>query len=1398
MADEYISVSDAFKLVAEPFSGDIRKLKEFCENVDAAFGLINPDKYDLFYKYVRTRITGEAKAKLLVRQDADDWASVKAILKEHYATRRTLDFYACAMFNARQAKHETVAAWCSRLDQLGSDFRDAAIEGASSSEMCGITKLVSQLGKACFIQGLANERIQTVVRARNPTHITEAAEIGTEEESALLSAKEKVHSVSQYNDRSKDVRCNNCRRFGHRESQCFLTGRSKEVKVAAPAEKVCNFCNMPGHVAYTCWKKKKRHINFSGNKNRRARERADGKFAVVAGNKRDVFAKTNSCREFPDADNLTDLGSDMYVNLAKPRPRSAVGCDPPCRRSTEGREEELVLGAMSGSYADQNVSRLDEKKRKFVDVSNSASTESACGKTSASKGVFNSEGEDLRVKTTSREMCVNSDREWVCATVCETEENHDGSILITVAGIDQPLRMLVDTGAQISVIKRGLIPGDVPIHTDKQYEVAGITVGSINTLGSVNLTLHDRTYKFQVAPEEIQLTEDGLIGRDILKDSVINNREGYVDINGHRYNFCRRNDEPIILKPRTETIAAVTVDLDTGLGIVDKQEIYPGVYVASSLSQVNRNKAIVSILNSTEEAMEIRDLTLTATKWSEQISVRKINSQIHDNNESVLSRKKRVRELIRTDHMAESNKKSILEICEDFHDIFYLEGDKLSHTDLIKHSIPTPALDENRAINVRPYRLPEAHKEEVNRQINKLLDDGIIAPSRSAFNSPLLLVPKKADASGKVKWRVVIDFRKLNEWTVGDAYPLPNITDILDQLGKAKYFSTVDLASGPDPRKTEAVRNFPEPKTVKELKGFLGLSSYYRRFIHNYSRVAKPLYELLKKDAVYDWKEPQQNAFQTLKELLVTAPILQYPDFSRPFIITADASGDAAGCVLSQGEIGKDLPIAYASRTFNKSERNYSTTDREMAAIIWAVKQFRPYVLGRHFNIVTDHKPLKWVFHVKDPSSRLLRWRIKLEEYDFTIHYRSGKTISHADFLSRIHKADASEGGDKEAESRGQKLAGSATNEKNETVGSEYSGNFSEPSDSEKESIIREYHESLIGGHTGISRTYERLKPYVSWPNMRRDIENYVRKCASCQRNKHTVPYTKMAMEVTDTPYAPFEKISLDCMGPLPLTEQGNKYILTCQDQLSKYLVAIALPNQEAVTIARALVDNVITVFGSPGSILTDCASNFTGEVMRHLCKLLRISRVNTTPFRPQSNGSVERSHAVITEYLRHFICHEQNDWDTLLPTAAFVYNTTPHTSTKYCPFELVFGGKPSMPGLLQRRPSCSSYDEREDFVSSLKERLQYSHEVARKALLNSKEVSKRYYDQKENTVTFREGDLVLLLQQHVRRGRSKKLSSPWIGPYTVVEVTGVNCVLRSGTKRRTFKVHSNRLKLFI
>jgi len=318
-----------------------------------------------------------------------------------------------------------------------------------------------------------------------------------------------------------------------------------------------------------------------------------------------------------------------------------------------------------------------------------------------------------------------------------------------------------------------------------------------------------------------------------------------------------------------------------------------------------------------------------------------------------------------------------------------------------------------------------------------LLQEGIIEESSSPWNSPILVVPKKADASGQRKFRLVVDYRKLNEKTVGNAYPLPDITEILDQLGQAKYFSCLDLAMGyhqidmdpqdidktafstkeghwayrrmpfglktapatfqrvmntalsgltgsrcliflddiviyansladhdrklrdvfrrlrrhnlklqpdkceflrkevaflghkisengvePDNRKVEAIQKFPKPNTVKQLKSFLGLAGYYRRFVPQFSKIAAPLHKLLKKDAKFAWGEDQEIAFSTLKQKLVSKPILQYPNFSEEFILTTDASNDGAGAVLSQGEIGKDLPVAFGSRSFNKAERN--------------------------------------------------------------------------------------------------------------------------------------------------------------------------------------------------------------------------------------------------------------------------------------------------------------------------------------------------------------------------------------------------------------------------------------------------------------------------------------------
>ena len=199
----------------------------------------------------------------------------------------------------------------------------------------------------------------------------------------------------------------------------------------------------------------------------------------------------------------------------------------------------------------------------------------------------------------------------------------------------------------------------------------------------------------------------------------------------------------------------------------------------------------------------------------------------------------------------------------------------------------------------------------------------------------------------------------------------------------------------PDENKIKSIKNFPIPKSVKELKSFLGLSGYYRKFIKGYSQIAQPLFNLLKTDAKYIWETNQDKAFENLKSILVNKPILQYPDFKKTFIVTCDA-------VLSQGKIGTDLPISFASRTLNKAEKNYSATEKEMLAIVWAIKHFRPYLFGRKFIVVTDHKPLIWLFRVKDPGSRLLKWRIKLEEFDFEIIYKSGKMNTNADALSRF------------------------------------------------------------------------------------------------------------------------------------------------------------------------------------------------------------------------------------------------------------------------------------------------------------------------------------------------------------------------------------------------------------
>lgn len=328
----------------------------------------------------------------------------------------------------------------------------------------------------------------------------------------------------------------------------------------------------------------------------------------------------------------------------------------------------------------------------------------------------------------------------------------------------------------------------------------------------------------------------------------------------------------------------------------------------------------------------------------------------------------------------------------------------------------------------------------------------------------------------------------------------------------------------------------------------------------------------------------------------------------------------------------------------------------------------------------------------------------------------------------------------------------------------------------------------IFGGSGGINRTFNRIKKYYHFPKMLSKIRDFIKKCKLCQKNK-TTQNTKLPMAITTTSSKPLEKIFLDIVGPLPLTTQGNKYILTIQDDLSKYSLAIPLQNQETITIAKAFVEHLICRFGAPTFLLTDQGSNFVSQLFQDVCKLLKIKKLQSTAYHPQTNGALERSHRTFTEYLRNFLDGDQNNWDTWLPYAIFCFNSTPHSATSLMPFEIIHGFLPNIPTSLKTNPTLI-YNY-EDYITEIKNKLQNSYILAKQNLLKTKEKYKTLYDKNINPKVFKVGDIVFLKNE----AKKNKLDPLWNGPYEITEITSeYNSKIKIG---RTLKiVNNNRLKL--
>lgn len=351
---------------------------------------------------------------------------------------------------------------------------------------------------------------------------------------------------------------------------------------------------------------------------------------------------------------------------------------------------------------------------------------------------------------------------------------------------------------------------------------------------------------------------------------------------------------------------------------------------------------------------------------------------------------------------------------------------------------------------------------------------------------------------------------------------------------------------------------------------------------------------------------------------------------------------------------------------------------------------------------------------------------------------------------------------------------------------------LSTPTTEEIPKVLEEHHSSPIAGHSGFHRTYNRIKKNFKWKTMKSDIKQFIKNCESCQRNKLVRKKNIKPMEITTTSSNPLEKIFLDIVGPLPLTESGNKFILTLQDDLTKFSQAYPLPDHEAKTIAEKFVHEFICKFGKPDSIVTDQGKDFTSKLLSQVSKLFKIKQINCTAYHPQSNAALERSHSTLADYLKHYINRDQTDWDQWLDFAMFSYNTTTHTSTKFSPYELMFGVQPNLPSSILKSPEFKyTYD---DYLDNLTLKLRKSHEIAKNNIIDSKEVNKKYYDKKVNNVYFSVGQLVYLLNEKTKKGQSKKLTPQYTGPYKILEINlPVNCTILIGKKPT--KVHMNRLK---
>ncbi|GBN31098.1 Retrovirus-related Pol polyprotein from transposon 17.6, partial [Araneus ventricosus] len=809
-------------------------------------------------------------------------------------------------------------------------------------------------------------------------------------------------------------------------------------------------------------------------------------------------------------------------------------------------------------------------------------------------------------------------------------------------------------------------------------------------------------------------------------------------------------------------------------------------------------------------------------------------------------------------HLKDEQKLKVMDLLSKYNSVFAQDIAELGVCDLIEHEIH---LTDQIPTRQKPYRVPYNLKPEMKKQINLLLEAGIIQPSKSPFCAPVLLV-KKADNS----YRLVSDLRKLNSKTIPDNFPLPNLTEMIEGLSGAKYFSTLDLTSGfhqmvmhPDHTKYTAIATEFGLYEYKRLPfGLKNASASFQRLMNlvlaglNEFQIScyiddlviasldfethikrlqmvfdrliqanlkvKPskcsflrteisyLGHTIKEGQVFPDKKnldsikkalPPKNRKQVRSFLGLTA----LPDFSKPFSVFTDASKYALGAVLVQEDETKfHHPISFASRKLSDAETRYSVVEREAMAIVFALNHFKNYLFGKHFTVYSDQQCLSKILKLKDPNSRIARWMLTLQQFDYTVIHKPGRLNQMADYLSRAKYPKEENVSVEQPDINTLELNSSTfvydlllchTNTKNRHS---HVAKLVVPQTLVPQ-ILNLAHDNDACAHPGLTRTLKRIKQNYFWHKLYSQVKRYIGSCHSCIQRRGFHKNFKAPIQKIPTADYPFQKVAFDAIGPLVTSKHGNKWIIVMSDYFTRYAEAYALPNIQSSNVARVLID-FISRHGIMQVLYSDRGSNFLSQAMQEVYNKLGISKQQTLSYSPQGNGLVERLNKTLIDSLSHLVSETQEDWCEHLPFALMAFRNACHSTTNESPNFLVYGRDPVMPYHLIYSEKIRSYSDNPSYAQQLVTQLQSAFNLVKQNLEKQADKYEKIRVSLPKNKKIEIGDLVYLHTPRIKIHTSKKLAKLNQGPFRVINKSSpvifeIQEVNKPANKQ---KVHLNRL----